>query len=149
MYMCIFLCVCILKTSFQLHILLRSNLIANSYEAPLPTISCDSMPEEAIEHVVDNLVGCAISLSAYNLVSDLNTKLALLQQINKEYNALVHKLENKSISEQDLSVATPVAKEKVGTEIRRRDDFGLHAEAMDKLVQSTPSRVDQIINFLK
>ncbi|MFX0168272.1 MAG: hypothetical protein ACFE89_02845 [Candidatus Hodarchaeota archaeon] len=107
------------------------------------------MPEEAIDHVVDNLVGCAISLSAYNLVTDLNTKLALLQQINKEYNALVNKLESKNISPHDLDVAAPVAKEKVTSEIHRRDDFGLHAEASEKLVNSTPSRVDQIINFLK
>lgn len=107
------------------------------------------MPEEAIDHVVDNLVGCAVSLSAYPLVTDLNTKLALIQQINKEYNALVNKLESKSISQQDLDVAVPVAKEKVVSEIQRRDDFGLHGEASEKLVKSTPSKVDQIINFLK
>lgn len=107
------------------------------------------MPEEAIGHVVDNLVGSAISLSAYNMVTDLNTKLALLQQINKEYNALVHKLESGNISQQDLDVAAPVAKEKASSEIHRRDDFGLHSEASEKLVKSAPSRVDQIINFLK
>lgn len=107
------------------------------------------MPEEAIDHVVDNLVHCAISLSAYNMVTDLNIKLSLIQQINKEYNALANKLESGNISQQDLDVAAPVAKEKVSPEIRRRDDFGLHAEATDKLAKSAPSRVDQIINFLK
>jgi hypothetical protein len=124
-------------------------LIANSYEYASPIIPRDFMPEEAIDHVVDNLVGCAVSLSAYNLVTDLNTKLALLQQINKEYNALVHKLESGNISQHDLDVAAPVTKEKVSSEIRRRDDFGLHSEAAEKLVKSTPSKVDQIINFLK
>ncbi|MFX1509156.1 MAG: hypothetical protein ACFFBR_02515 [Promethearchaeota archaeon] len=107
------------------------------------------MPEEAKDHVVDNLVHCAISLSAYNMVTDLNIKLSLIQQINKEYNALANKLESGNISQQDLDVAAPVAKEKVSPEIRRRDDFGLHAEATDKLANSAPSRVDQIINFLK
>ncbi len=112
-------------------------------------ILCDVMPEEAKDHVVDNLVHCAISLSAYNMVTDLNIKLSLIQQINKEYNALANKLESGNISQQDLDVAAPVAKEKVSPEIRRRDDFGLHAEATDKLANSAPSRVDQIINFLK
>ena len=107
------------------------------------------MPEEAIDHVVDNLVGAAISLSAYNLVSDLNIKLSLIQQINKEYNALVNKLESKNISQHDLDVSSPVAKETVSSEIRRRDDFGLHAEASEKLAKSAPSRVDQIITFLR
>ncbi len=110
---------------------------------------CDIMPEEAKDHVVDNLVGAAISLSAYNLVSDLNIKLSLIQQINNEYNALANKLESENISQNDLDVSLPVAKEKVSTEIRRRDDFGLHAEASEKLVKSAPSRVDQIVNFLK
>jgi spore coat polysaccharide biosynthesis protein SpsF (cytidylyltransferase family) len=107
------------------------------------------MPEQAIDHVVDNLVSCAISLSAYNMVTDLNIKLSLIQQINKEYNALANKLINENISQHDLDVAAPVAKEKVTSEIQRRDDFGLHSEAMGKLAKSAPSRVDQIINFLK
>jgi len=107
------------------------------------------MPEEAIDHVVDNLVGAAISLSAYNLVSDLNIKLSLIQQINKEYNALVNKLESENISQNDLDVSSPVAKETVSYEIRRRDDFRLHAEVSEILVKSAPSRVDQIVNFLK
>jgi hypothetical protein len=107
------------------------------------------MSEEAIDHVVDNLATCAISLGAYTLVTDLNIKLALLQQINKEYNALVNKLESETISQQDLDVAVPVAKEHVASEIQRRDDFGLHAEATDKLEKSAPSKVTQIISFLK
>ncbi|MFW9832258.1 MAG: hypothetical protein ACFFD8_10840 [Candidatus Thorarchaeota archaeon] len=107
------------------------------------------MSEEAIQHVVDNLMGCAVSLSAYNLVRDLNTKLALLQQINKEYNALVNKLESESIKEHDLDAASPIAKEKLPAAIQRRDDFGLNPEEMEKLSKMSPSRVDQIIEFLK
>jgi len=116
---------------------------------PSLCIHRDIMPEEVKAHVVDNLVGCAVSLSAYNLVTDLNTKLALLQQINKEYNALVNKLESENISQHDLDIAAPAAKEKVSSEIHRRDDFGLHSEASETLAKSSPSRVDQIITFLK
>jgi hypothetical protein len=118
-------------------------------KCPLLTIPSDVMPEEAIDHVVDNLVSCAVSLSAYNLVADLNTKLAILQVINKEYNALVNKLDTENISLHDLDVAAPVAKEKVPSESHRRDDFGLHSEASETLIKSAPSRVDQIVNFLK
>jgi hypothetical protein len=106
------------------------------------------MSEEAIDHVVDNLVHCAVCLSAYNLVSDLNIKLSCIQRVNKEYNALVNKLESENISQHDLDVAGPVAKQNVGAEIRR-DDFGLDSVAAEKLAKSAPSRVDQIINFLK
>jgi hypothetical protein len=106
------------------------------------------MPEEAIDHVVDNLVHCAVCLTAYSLVTDLNIKLSCIQRINKEYNALINKIESENISHHDLDVAGPVAKEKVAAEIRR-DDFGLHTEAAEKLEKSAPSRVDQIINFLK
>jgi hypothetical protein len=109
---------------------------------------CDFMPEEAIDHVVENLVGCAICLSAYNLVSDLNIKLSCIQRINKEYNALANKLESENISQHELEVAGPVAKDKVSAEIRG-EDFGLNVEATEKLAKSAPSRVDQIVNFLK
>lgn len=123
-------------------------MVANFYESPSTNYNCDDMPEEAKDHVVDNLVHCAVCLSAYNLVTDLNIKLSCIQRINKEYNALVNKLESKNISPQDLDVAGPIAKEKVGAETRR-DDFGLHTEEAEKLEKSAPSRVDQIINFLK
>jgi hypothetical protein len=112
-------------------------------------IVSDVMSKEAKEHVVENLVGCAVSLSAFYIVTDLNTKLALLQQINKEYNALAHKLENSNISENDLDLAAPVAKEKLPSELKRRDDFGLNSEDTEKLSKTGPSKVDQIINFLK
>ena len=107
------------------------------------------MSTDPKDHVVDNLMGCAASLCAYNLVTDLNRKLALLQQINKEYGALTHKLESGNISPNDLDIAAPVAKEKVNSEIQRRDAFGLDAEAAERLRKMCPSKVDQVINFLK
>jgi len=106
------------------------------------------MPEEVKSHVVENLVHCAVCLTAYNLVSDLNIKLSCIQRINKEYNTLVNKLESENITLRDLEIAVPVAKERVAVEIRR-DDFGLDDESAEKLEKSAPSRVDQIINFLK
>ena len=107
------------------------------------------MSADPKDHVVDNLMGCAASLCAYTLVSDLNMKLALLQQINKEYGALTNKLESGNISPNDLDVAAPVAKEKVSSEIQRREAFGLDTEAAERLSKMCPSKVDQIINFLK
>ena len=107
------------------------------------------MSADPKDHVVDNLMGCAASLCAYTLVSDLNRKLALLQQINKEYGALTNKLESGNISLNDLDIAAPVAKEKVSSEIQRRDAFGLDAEAAERLNKMCPSKVDQVINFLK
>ncbi len=107
------------------------------------------MPVEPIDHVVDNLVGCAISLSAIPSVTDLNTKLALLQQINKEYHALMNKMDSGSVSINDLDVAAPAAKEKLPAEFQRRGDFGLNLELFERLSQASPSKVDQIINYLK
>jgi hypothetical protein len=83
------------------------------------------------------------------MVTDLNRKLALLQQINKEYSALVNKLESGNIAAADLDIAAPAAKEKLTTEIQRRDAFGLDSEAADRLGKMCPSKLDQIINFLK
>ena len=112
-------------------------------------ISRDSMSADPKDHVVDNLMGCAASLCAYSLVTDLNSKLALLQQINKEYGALTNKLESGNISTNDLDIAAPVAKEKVASEIQRREAFGLDTEAAERLRKMCPSKVDQIINFLQ
>lgn len=127
----------------------NSNYNDNSYHSRSPIFICDDMSAEPIPHVVYNLVGCAVSLSAFYIVTDLNTKLALLQHINKEYHSLAHKLEDGNISTSDLDLAAPAAKEKISSEIQRRDDFGLDAEAVEKLSKSSPSKVDQIINFLK
>ena len=109
----------------------------------------DVMSKEPKEHVVDNLVSCGVSFCAFNMVKDLNTKLALLQQINKEYNALAHKLEDGNITINDLDVAAPAAKERLPSEIHRRDDFGLDSEAAERLEKMCPSKVEQITNFLK
>ncbi len=110
---------------------------------------CDIMSDEAKDHVVDNLVGCTLSITAFNMVTDLNRKLAFLQQMNKEYNALAHKLEDESISINDIDAAAPVAKEKIPSEMQRRDDFGLDSEAAERLRKMSPSKLDQIIDFLK
>ncbi|MFX1341212.1 MAG: hypothetical protein ACFFAL_00815 [Promethearchaeota archaeon] len=112
-------------------------------------ISCDSMSGDPKDHVVDNLMGCVASLCAFNLVTDLNRKLALLQQINKEYGALINKLDSENITLTDLDIAAPVAKEKVSSEVQRREAFGLDAEAAERLQKMCPSKVDQIITFLK
>ncbi len=109
----------------------------------------DCMSEDPKDHVVDNLMGCAASLCAYNMVTDLNRKLALLQQINKEYGALTNKLDSENITLTDLDIAAPIAKEKVSSEVQRREAFGLDAEAAERLRKMCPSKVDQIINFLK
>ncbi|MFX0096501.1 MAG: hypothetical protein ACFE7E_01940 [Candidatus Hodarchaeota archaeon] len=107
------------------------------------------MSGEPIPHVVDNLVGCALSLCAFYVVEDLNTRLALLQQINKEYSALSNKLESGNISTNDLDIAASAAKGKIPSEIERRGDFELNKDASERLSRTCPSKVDQLVNFLK
>jgi hypothetical protein len=107
------------------------------------------MSDELTQHIVDDLVGCALSLSAFHITPDLNTKLSLLQKVNKEYGSLFSKLESGRISVAGLDAAAPIAKEKLASEIERRSDFNFDADETDKLVKASPSRVNQIVNYLK
>ena len=107
------------------------------------------MSDDLIRHIVDDLVGCALSLSAFHITLDLNTKLSLLQKVNKEYGSLYRKLESGKISIAGLDTAVPIAKEKLTSEIERRSDFDFDEDESDKLAKTTPSRVDQIVNYLK
>ena len=107
------------------------------------------MSDDLIRHIVDDLVGCALSLSAFHITLDLNTKLSLLQKVNKEYGSLYRKLESGKISIAGLDTAVPIAKEKLTSEIERRSDFDFDEDESDKLAKTSPSRVDQIVNYLK
>jgi len=107
------------------------------------------MSAEAKQDVVGNLMGCAISLSAFYISGDISAKLMLLQNAYKEYSALSNKLASGNISVSDLDIATPVAKEKLSTEIERRTDIDFDAGENEKLVHSSPSKIDQMVNFLK
>ena len=107
------------------------------------------MSDDQIQHIVDDLVGCALSLSAFHITMDLNTKLSLLQKVNKEYSALYNKLESGNISIAGLDQAIPPAKEKLLSEIERRSDFDFDVDETEKLVKASPSRVDQVVNHLK
>ena len=109
----------------------------------------DIMSEKAKEDVVDDLVGCALSLSAFPIVKDLNTKLSLLQAVNKEYNALSNKLASGNISDADLNTAVPVVKEKLPSKIERRTDLDLDFEKSKTLAQTGPLKVDELVNYLK
>jgi hypothetical protein len=80
---------------------------------------------------------------------DLNTKLSLLQKVNKEYGSLYNKLESGKISIAGLDAAVSLAKEKLPSEIERRSDFDFDADESDKLAKTSPSRVDQIVDYLK
>ncbi|MCW4033114.1 MAG: hypothetical protein NWF08_06945 [Candidatus Bathyarchaeota archaeon] len=107
------------------------------------------MPEEPKQEVIDDLVGCALSYSAFNIVKDLNTKLSLLQQVNKKYGAISNKLRSGNISDADLDAAVPAAKEKLSSEIERKDDLDLDSDESKKLALISSSKVDQLVNFLK
>ena len=107
------------------------------------------MSDDLIRHIVDDLVGCALSLSAFHITLDLNTKLSLLQKVNKEYGSLYRKLESGKISIAGLDTAVPIAKEKLTSEIERRSDFDFDEDESDKLAKTSPSRVDQIVGYLK
>jgi hypothetical protein len=107
------------------------------------------MSDNQTQQIADDLVGSALSLGAFNISTDLNTKLSLLQKINKEYSSLYKKLESGKISSEGLDAATPIAKEKLSSEIERRSDFGFDADESDKLAKTSPSKVDQIVGSLK
>jgi hypothetical protein len=107
------------------------------------------MSAEAKQDVVGNLMGCALSLSAFYISGDISAKLMLLQNAYKEYSALSNKLASGNISVSDLDIATPVAKEKLSTEIERRTDIDFDAGENEKLAHSSPSKIDQMVNFLK
>jgi len=109
----------------------------------------DIMSEKVKEDVVDDLVGCALSVSAFPIVKDLNTKLSLLQAVNKEYHALANKLESGNISDADLNIAAPVAKEKLPSKIERRTDLDLDLDKSKKLAHTSPSKIDELVNYLK
>lgn len=88
-------------------------------------------------------------MSAFHIASDLNTKLSLLQKVNKEYGSLFNKLESGQITIAGLDTATPIAKEKLPSEIERRSDLDFDVDESDKLAKTSPSRVDQIVGYLK
>ena len=107
------------------------------------------MSKEALPNVVSNLLNCALSLGVYDLADELNIRLSILQQIDKEYSSLMNKLDSKEISPADLDNAIPVTKAKVPVEIERRQAFNLDVDATKKLQKIGPNKVDQLVTFLK
>jgi hypothetical protein len=109
----------------------------------------DNMAEEVDQTLVNNLMICAISMSAFDTEHGLNIKLSHLQQINKEYTSLFNRLGSESISISEVELAAPVAKDGLGDEIQRRSDLQLDETGEEQLVQSSKGKVDQILNFLR
>lgn len=107
------------------------------------------MAEKVDQTLVNDLMKCAISMSAFDTERDLNMRLSHLQQINKEYTSLVNKLGSESISISDVELAAPVAKEGLGDEIQRRGDLQLDETGREQLNQSSKGKVGQILNFLQ
>ena len=107
------------------------------------------MAEKVDKDLVDDLMKCAISMSAFNTERDLNMKLSHLQQINKEYNSLHNKLESEDITLADLEMAAPSAKDGLADEVQRRSDLHKDEAEAEQLVMSSKSAVGQILNFLK
>lgn len=109
----------------------------------------DDTAEKVDKDLVDDLMKCAISMSAYNTEQDFNMKLSHLQQINKEYNSLHNKLESEDITLAELEMAAPVAKEGLANEVQRRSDLHRTDAEAEQLVMSSTSAVGQILNYLK
>ena len=107
------------------------------------------MPKDLLDHVINNLLNCALSYGAFPLADDVNVKLSVLQQIDKEYSSLQNKLKSNEIGVADLEAAVPEVKRKLPAEIDRRQDFNLNIDSLKKLQQSGPGKVDQIVTFLK
>ena len=107
------------------------------------------MAEKVDQTLVNDLMKCAISMSAFDTERDLNMRLSHLQQINKEYNSLANKLDSESITMGELEMAAPVAKNGLEEEVQRRSDLQLDETGRDQLVMSSKSKVGQIVNFLQ
>jgi hypothetical protein len=107
------------------------------------------LAEKVDQTLVNDLMKCAISMSAFNTEDDLNMRLSHLQSINKEYNSLHNKLESEDITLAELEMAAPVAKDGLAKEVQRRSDLHRTEEEADQLVMSSTSAVGQILNFLK
>ena len=107
------------------------------------------MAEKVDQTLVNDLMKCAISMSAFDTEHDLNMRLSHLQQINKEYNSFVNKLGSESITVNDLEMAAPVAKAGLDGEIQRRSDLQLDDTGREQLAQSSKGKVGQIVNFLQ
>ena len=107
------------------------------------------MADKVDQDLVDDLMKCAVSISAFNTEDDLNMKLSLLQQINKEYNSLHNKLESEDITPGELDMAAPVAKDGLAKEVQRRSDLQMNDEEVEQLLRSSKSAVGQILDFLK
>lgn len=107
------------------------------------------MSKGPLDHVVHNLLNCALSYGAFALVDDLKVKLSILQQIDKEYISLTNKLKSKEISIADLENTIPEVKHKLPSEIERRQDFNLNIDAIKKLQQISPGKVDEVVTYLK
>ena len=107
------------------------------------------MAERTDPTIVNDLMKCAISMSAFNTEGDLNMKLSHLQQINKEYNSLFNRLGSNDISIDDLEMAVPSAKEGLSEEVQRRGDLRLDDMGKEQLVQSSKDKVGQLVNFLR
>ena len=109
----------------------------------------DDLAEKADQTLVNDLMKCAISMSAFDSERDLNMRLSHLQQINKEYNSLHHKLGSEDITLAELEMAAPVAKEGLANEVQRRSDLHRTEAEAEQRVMSSTSAVGQILNFLK
>jgi hypothetical protein len=107
------------------------------------------MAEKVDKDLVDDLMKCAISMSAFNTEDDLNMRMSHLQQINKEYNSLVHKLDSEDITLGELELAAPVAAEGLRKELERRSDLQLDDAGLDRMVQSSKGTLGQVMNFLR
>jgi len=107
------------------------------------------MAEKVDKDLVDDLMKCAISMSAFNTEDDLNMRMSHLQQINKEYNSLVHKLDSEDITLGELELAAPVAAESLMKELERRSDLQLDDAGLERMVQSSKGTLGQVMNFLR
>lgn len=107
------------------------------------------MSEEPKQDVVNNLLGCTISLSAFYITDNISANLSLLKHASKEYNALSNKLESGNISESDLDNAAPIAKDKISSEVERRTDIDFDSEENERLAKTSPSKLNQLVSFLK
>ena len=93
--------------------------------------------------VLNHLVHAAFALASFNVEKeDLNQRLNFIQQLNKEYNTLLNKVESKEVTVADVKTAAEAGAAQVEEFLSARND--LNEQLRNSLGKAMPSSISMI-----